>query len=102
MTVWIFFIFFCLECFRLSRVCSLWWRVSTTAGLWHTVDLATGRVKEKFRTERHLFWLLEHRLGRVQDLALGNGPRPPFLTIVEANDHLSFFLPTVLLSTTIH
>ena len=57
--------------FRLSRVCRLWWRVSSCPLLWHTVDLATGRVKEKHRTERKLFWLLEYRLPRVQDLALG-------------------------------
>lgn len=58
--------------FRLSRVCRLWWQVSTGPLLWHTVDLATGRVKEKHRTERKLFWLLQNRLSRVQDLALGN------------------------------
>lgn len=57
---------------RLSRVCRLWWKVSTGPLLWHTVDLATGRVKEKHRTERKLFWLLQNRLSRVQDLALGN------------------------------
>lgn len=56
---------------RLSRVCRLWWEVSTDPLLWHTVDLATGRVNEKYRTERKLFWLLQNRLSRVQDLALG-------------------------------
>ncbi|KAI9564650.1 hypothetical protein GHT06_008391 [Daphnia sinensis] len=56
---------------RLSRVCRLWWKVSTGPLLWHTVDLATGRVKEKHRTEGKLLWLLRNRLSRVQDLALG-------------------------------
>jgi len=55
----------------LSRVCRLWWQVSYGPLLWHTVDLATGRVKEKHRTERKLFWLLQNRLTKVQDLALG-------------------------------
>jgi hypothetical protein len=56
---------------RLSHVCRLWWEVSTDPLLWHTVDLATGRVNEKYRTERKLVWLLQNRLSRVQDLALG-------------------------------
>lgn len=74
---------------RLSRVCRLWWKVSTGPLLWHTVDLATGRVKEKHRTERKLFWLLQNRLSRVQDLALGKHPRQniPYPIIFKCGVH---------------
>ena len=57
---------------RLSRVSRLWWQVSTNSALWHTLDLGPGRVNEKHKTERMLFWMLENRLSRVQDLALGS------------------------------
>lgn len=64
---------------RLSRVCRLWWEVSTGPLLWHTVDLTTGRVKEAYRSERQLVWLLQNRLSRVQDLALGERRQSHFL-----------------------
>jgi len=58
--------------YRLSRVSRLWWQVSTTPQLWHTLDLGPSRVNEKHKTERMLFWLLENRLSHAQDLALGS------------------------------
>ena len=50
----------------------MWWQVSTTPQLWHTLDLGPSRVNEKHKTERMLFWLLENRLSHAQDLALGS------------------------------
>lgn len=55
---------------RTSRVCRLWREASTDYKLWHTVDLATGRIKPKNRNERRLLWILENRLPRVVDLNL--------------------------------
>ncbi|ROT78713.1 hypothetical protein C7M84_002587, partial [Penaeus vannamei] len=45
-----------------SRVCRLWRKVATNNRLWHTVDLATGRIKPRYRNERKLLWILENRL----------------------------------------
>ena len=54
----------------MSRVCRLWREVAVEPSLWHTADLATGRIKPKFRNEKKLLWLLEHRLRKVRDLNL--------------------------------
>lgn len=56
---------------RTSRVCRLWRRVSADKRLWHTADLATGRIKPRHRNEKKLLWLLENRLSNVDDLTLG-------------------------------
>ena len=54
----------------MARVCRLWRQATVDEYLWHTADLATGRVKPKYRNERKLLWLLEHRLRKVKDLNL--------------------------------
>ncbi|CAL4089479.1 unnamed protein product, partial [Meganyctiphanes norvegica] len=55
---------------RTSRVCRLWRQAATDFRLWHTVDLATGRIKPRNRNERKLLWILENRLPQVVDLNL--------------------------------
>nr|XP_027208567.1 F-box/LRR-repeat protein 6-like [Penaeus vannamei] len=67
---------------RASRVCRLWRKVATNNRLWHTVDLATGRIKPRYRNERKLLWILENRLSEVRDLNLGgwnDAVTPPIL-----------------------
>ncbi|XP_068912380.1 F-box/LRR-repeat protein 6-like isoform X2 [Tenebrio molitor] len=54
---------------RLCRVCKLWRNVALTPSLWNKVDL--NYVKEPFRTDLQLHWLIYNRLSCCQDLNLG-------------------------------
>lgn len=54
---------------RLCRVCKLWRTVALIPELWRRVDLTW--VRERQRTDLRLLWLIQHRLGRVRDLNLG-------------------------------
>jgi F-box/leucine-rich repeat protein 6 len=50
-------------------VCKLWRNVALTPSLWNKVDL--NYVKEPFRTDLQLHWLIYNRLSCCQDLNLG-------------------------------
>ncbi|KAI4460277.1 f-box/tpr repeat protein pof3 [Holotrichia oblita] len=54
---------------RLSKVCKLWRNVSLSPSLWQKVDL--NWVRERFRTDQKLNWLIDNRLAICQDLNLG-------------------------------
>lgn len=56
---------------RLSTVSTLWRRVAMQPSLWHTMDLTTW-VKERYRNELKLKWLIENRLAGCTDLNLAN------------------------------
>ncbi|XP_025835430.1 F-box/LRR-repeat protein 6-like isoform X2 [Agrilus planipennis] len=54
---------------RLCQVCRLWQRVALIPTLWQTIDL--NWVKNKFRTDHKLHWLIQNRLSHCEDLNLG-------------------------------
>lgn len=56
---------------RLSRVCRQWRAAALAPHLWHTVDLATGRIPDRRRHERLLLWLIQNRLSETEQLSLG-------------------------------
>lgn len=56
---------------RLGRVCSAWHKVSLLSSLWRTVDLGSC-VKERFKTEVKLKWLIDNRLQGSTDVGFGN------------------------------
>lgn len=58
-----------MYCFRFGKVCRLWRDVSVAPKLWHKADL--NYVKERFRTDLRLHWLILNRLVECQDLTMG-------------------------------
>ncbi|XP_028133036.2 F-box/LRR-repeat protein 6 [Diabrotica virgifera virgifera] len=54
---------------KFSKVCKLWRDVSVESKLWHKADL--NFVKERFRTDLRLHWLILNRLMDCQDLNMG-------------------------------
>lgn len=54
---------------KFGKVCRLWRDVSVTPKLWHKADL--NYVKEKYRTDLRLHWLILNRLVECQDLNMG-------------------------------
>ncbi|CAG9856654.1 unnamed protein product [Phyllotreta striolata] len=54
---------------RFSKVCRLWRDVAVLPKLWHKADL--NYVKERYRTDLRLHWLILNRLVECQDLNMG-------------------------------
>lgn len=54
---------------RLCKVCKLWRDVAMSPGLWRKIDL--NWVRERFRTDIRLHWIILNRLSLCQDLNLG-------------------------------
>lgn len=57
--------------YRANRVCRLWHRVASKPELWTSIDLTSPRIKDKFRSERMLAYLLESRFFHAKNLNLG-------------------------------
>ncbi|XP_017783584.1 PREDICTED: F-box/LRR-repeat protein 6 [Nicrophorus vespilloides] len=54
---------------RLCKVCKLWREVASEPTLWRKVDL--NWVRERYRTDIKLHWLIENRLSHCVDLNMG-------------------------------
>lgn len=56
---------------RASRVSRLWREATLDPMLWTCVDLSTGKVKDKYRSERNLIYFLENKFSEARTLNLG-------------------------------
>jgi len=56
---------------RASRVSRLWREATLDPGLWTSIDLSTGKVKDKYRSERNLIYFLENKFSEARTLNLG-------------------------------
>ncbi|CAG7836025.1 unnamed protein product [Allacma fusca] len=56
---------------RATKVCRLWRKVASKPELWTSIDLTSARIKDVYRSERNLAYLLEYRFFHVRHLNLG-------------------------------
>ncbi|KAJ8940321.1 hypothetical protein NQ318_014396, partial [Aromia moschata] len=67
---------------RFSKVCRLWRDVSLLPSLWFKADL--NWVKEKYRTDLRIHWLILNRLVKCEDLNLGEWKVRDIQALLEA------------------
>ncbi|XP_055379756.1 F-box/LRR-repeat protein 6 [Condylostylus longicornis] len=57
--------------FRLGQVCTLWRKVSIAPKLWSNLDWGSC-IKDRYRTEAKLKWLIENRMKGCKELNISN------------------------------